>query len=308
MPVTLLETEAQWHALRARHVGASEVAALFGKSPWLTAFTLWHRKAGRAKDPRWLNERAEWGKRLEAGIAAGLAEDMRWTVVKSREYHSHDGVEGMGCTVDYDIVDHAEGPGIVEIKFVAEYATWKQDWTDKRGPAGYEMQLQHQFACCPGAVWGALVCFIGQTATLVNYPRKPDRRVIGELERRVASFWESVGAGAAPDPSGTAGEWALMNELYPPPDPDKVVNIPDERLSEVAQLYAYGRAQRRSGEAIETANKVILRAALGDARYARLPGYYVEQRPAGSGVMILAHEADTGLAHDPRLTQPVDLA
>lgn len=308
MPATIIESDDHWHDLRRRHVGSSEVAALFGTSQWMTAFRLWHLKAGTTADPRFVNERAEWGKRLEGGIAQGIAEDMRWRLVKSREYWTAEHTPGMGCTIDYDVVDHADGPGIVEIKFVAEYATWKADWSDKRAPADYELQLQHQFACKPAATWGALACFIGQTATLVMYERKPQARVIAEIEQRCAAFWQSIEGGRQPDPSGTIEEWALLNELYPAPEREKVIEIPDERLSEVAQMYAYGQAQRRSGEKIETAEKVKLRAALGDARFARLPGYWVEQRPAGSGVMILVREADTGLAHDPRLTEPVDLA
>jgi predicted phage-related endonuclease len=36
---------------RAEHVGASEVAALFDCSPYLTCFELWHRKAGNISTP-----------------------------------------------------------------------------------------------------------------------------------------------------------------------------------------------------------------------------------------------------------------
>lgn len=307
MTAVPIRNDSHWHELRSQHVGGSEVAALFGQSNWMTAWRLWQIKAGKVATPGWLNERAEWGKRLEPGIAHGIAEDMRWTIRKAPHYLVHDSVPGMGATLDYEIVDHADGPGIVEIKFVAAYATWKEEWTETRGPAGYELQLQHQLACSPAATWGVLACFIGQTATAVMYERKPNPKVIGEIERRVATFWDSIIAGRAPDPIGTVEEWAAMNELWPAPDRDKVVTIPDERLSETAQLYAYGQAQRRSGEKIEVAEKVKLRSALGDAKLARLPGYYVEQRKAGSGVMIVVREGDTGVAHDPKLTEPVDL-
>jgi predicted phage-related endonuclease len=36
---------------RASHVGASEAAALFDCSPYLTRFELWHRKAGNIATP-----------------------------------------------------------------------------------------------------------------------------------------------------------------------------------------------------------------------------------------------------------------
>jgi putative phage-type endonuclease len=35
-----------WHAARASGIGASEIAAVLGLSPWESRFSLWHRKAG----------------------------------------------------------------------------------------------------------------------------------------------------------------------------------------------------------------------------------------------------------------------
>lgn len=64
-------------AFRASVVGASEVAALFDESPYLTAFELWHRKQGTIDTPEFDaidadgtpdNERIYWGVRLEAAI------------------------------------------------------------------------------------------------------------------------------------------------------------------------------------------------------------------------------------------------
>ncbi len=44
---------AEWHAQRARNVGASEIAALFGVQPdyALSHYALWHVKAGKAPPP-----------------------------------------------------------------------------------------------------------------------------------------------------------------------------------------------------------------------------------------------------------------
>ena len=54
---------------RAAHVGASEYAALFDCSPYVTAFELFHRKAGNIDSPDLSdNERVEWGVRLEPAI------------------------------------------------------------------------------------------------------------------------------------------------------------------------------------------------------------------------------------------------
>lgn len=306
MTVTPITDDAQWRALRAKHIGGSEIGTLFDVSPYVTKFTLWHMKAGKIAEPDFGNDRTEWGKRLEPAIAAGLAEDMRWTLKKNREYCSHDRVPGMGCTVDYDVIDHADGPGIVEIKFVAEYATWKANWSDTRGPAYMELQLQHQLAC-HGRAWGSLAVFIGQTATLVHYERKRNEKVIGEIERRVGAFWDSVRADVAPDPVGTQDEWAALRELHPVIKQRTTIEIPDSRVSDVCQMFLYGHAQRRSGEDIEKANKVLLLHALGEADCAMVPKFIIRQRPHGKGRVITVTEEETGIQHT-ALTPDIDLA
>lgn len=306
MTSTPIETDEQWRTLRSKHVGGSEVAALFDKSPFITRFTLWHRKAGTIASDGAGNDRTEWGKRLEPAIAEGVTADMRWSLRKSREYHTRDGVAGMGCTLDYDIVDHVDGPGIVEIKFVAAYSTWATDWSDKRAPVAYELQLQHQLACT-GRPWGAIVCFIGQTATLRIYERKADPKVIAELERRVREFWQSIAANDRPDPVGTAEEWTALRDLYPEIERGKTIRIEDERVSEVAQMYRYGQDQQKAGSAIFDSSKVKLLAALGDADCALVPHYRIRQRPHGKGRVIVVEEAETGVQHR-ALTEAVELA
>jgi predicted phage-related endonuclease len=62
---------------RSTHVGASECAALFDCSPYLTRFELWHRRKGNIDSPDLSGvERVEWGLRLEPAIIAAAAD--RW--------------------------------------------------------------------------------------------------------------------------------------------------------------------------------------------------------------------------------------
>lgn len=294
--ITPIENDAHWRALRAKHVGGSDIGALFGHSPYTTIFTLWHEKAGMVAERDFGNDRTEWGKRLEPAIAEGVAADMRWKLRKSREYHSNDACPGMGCTVDYDVVDHVDGPGIVEVKFVAEYATWKADWSDKRAPVQFELQLQHQLACT-GRTWGAIALFIGQTATLRIYERKADPRVVTEIHRRITAFWKSIADKQPPPVVGTPDEWQVLREIYPEIERGKTVRIEDERVSEVAQMFLYGQATRKSGDDIESKAKVQLFAALGDADCALVPHYVIRQRPHGKGRVITVAEQETGVPH-----------
>ena len=67
--------KAAWHALRAKHIGASEVAALFNMQAAFQPgiYALWMDRAGRVPLPPVEIERAQWGLRLEDAIAAGAA-------------------------------------------------------------------------------------------------------------------------------------------------------------------------------------------------------------------------------------------
>ena len=65
--------EKTWLELRRRNINLSEVAALFGMSPYLTEYELWNIKAGELKDGFVSNDRVEAGQFLEAGIAAWAA-------------------------------------------------------------------------------------------------------------------------------------------------------------------------------------------------------------------------------------------
>ena len=91
--------KAAWHALRAKHIGASEVAALFNMQAAFQPgiFALWMDRAGRVPLPPVEIERAQWGLRLEDAIAAGAAEAQGWEIQPGR-YASHE--SGVGATLD----------------------------------------------------------------------------------------------------------------------------------------------------------------------------------------------------------------
>lgn len=102
-----INSDAEWRQHRRRHVGGSEVAALFGEHPHLTKFELWHRKAGSLPDPDLTdNERVFWGQTLEPAIAMGVAKVTGWNIRKVRRYIAHPTVPGFGGSLDYEVVAH----------------------------------------------------------------------------------------------------------------------------------------------------------------------------------------------------------
>lgn len=64
----------KWLQTRARNINSSEVAALFGLSPYMTPLELYALKTGQIEDSFRDNDRAAAGRHLEAGIAAWACE------------------------------------------------------------------------------------------------------------------------------------------------------------------------------------------------------------------------------------------
>lgn len=64
----------EWWAARETGLGGSEIAAVMGFSPWVSRFTLWHRKAGLVGEEA-DNKGMSWGRRLEDVIAEKFEED-----------------------------------------------------------------------------------------------------------------------------------------------------------------------------------------------------------------------------------------
>ena len=70
----VVESE-EWLAARQAGVGGSDVAAILGISPWVSAFALWHAKAGNIPAEVLTDEPVYWGKALEKVVLARWREE-----------------------------------------------------------------------------------------------------------------------------------------------------------------------------------------------------------------------------------------
>lgn len=288
MTQTTIETDDQWHDLRARNIGGSEIGVLFGLSPFQTLYTLWHQKAGLFPvDTEELNQKTHWGKLIEPLIAAELGRTLNWRLERSRQYHQHPTIAGMGCTLDFDVLDHQWGPGICETKVVFDYADWKKDWSDDRAPPHIELQAQHQMDVT-GRDWAAIQVFIAQTATMAPaLVRRRHEDVIRKIRQHVDNFWESVEKKVAPAPTGTEAELQVMRLLWPARAERKVVEIADPALTEACSLYLWASEQIPGLERERTARKAQLVNAAKDAQTLIVPDYRVEVKQNKRGAITL---------------------
>ena len=299
-----IESDEQWHELRKRNIGGSDIAALFGASPYCTEFTLWAEKAGITERQDEENSKMRLGKYLEQYIALELGRELGWTVERSKEYHLHPSITGMGCTLDFDIVDHEWGPGICECKCVFDYADYMEHWSDDRAPPHIELQVQHQLAVT-GRSWAAIAVLVMQTGTIQSaIIRRPIPQVIADIEHKVTMFWESVKAGQRPEPTGTDAELAIMRLIWPKREPRKILENPSVDLANEASLYQWASEHLAGIERQKTASKAKLLAAAEDAELLRIPGFNVNVKQDKRGYIRLSVAPATNdlVAEGPRPT------
>jgi len=201
-------------AFRSSVVGASEVAALFDASPWLTHFELWHRKAGNIATPEFNaitdgtpeNERVYWGVRLEAAIIEAAKE--RYGYTDREQVYRLDNGKGLGGHPDRRVICPQRGPGLLEVKTV----DWleRKKWGDEP-PLNYLLQNQ-TYQGLDQVAWGDVLVLVGgNKLERFQYDFRP--KLFAEIEARVEQFWRDVEAGKAP-PADYSRDGSVIAELY----------------------------------------------------------------------------------------------
>jgi len=106
-----IKSQEEWLQQRAKDVTSTEVSALYGLSPYLTEFELFHNKRDQVVVRLEPNERMKWGNRLEAAIAHGAAEDQGWDISKFNVY-MRDMDARIGSSFDFQINSKSAGPSL----------------------------------------------------------------------------------------------------------------------------------------------------------------------------------------------------
>lgn len=141
-------------------VGGSDVAAIFGVSPWVTPLELWMIKKGKMKPAEKANAaQLEMGHLLEPIAAYWYAQKTGDTVTDDTNLYQH--ADHPYALADFDrrFTRSTDGePGILECKSCSYHKAG--DWLDGRYPLYYEFQLRYYLAVADvdigafSAIWG----------------------------------------------------------------------------------------------------------------------------------------------------------
>jgi len=268
-------TEEAWLAERQRDVTSTESAALFGMSPYTTAFELWHRKRSGTAPEFKVNDRMKWGNRLEAAIAHGIAEEQGWEIKPLKEY-MRDPDARMGSSFDFVITNLGE-PVHLEIKNV-DYLAFRDGWIEHddgsmEAPEHIEMQVQHQMAVS-GFKRAFIGAFVGGNRGVV-IERQRDDDVIKAIRAKVAAFWKTVDAGEEPDPVMPDDADAVIR-LNQYAEPGKILDASsDEEIARLVTEYREAAAAEKNAAEDKEVAKAKLLEAIGDAEKVLLPGFSI---------------------------------
>jgi len=275
IPIDQQKDPAGWHALRRKHIGASDVAALFGcgNSYTPTLNELYHDKRGNLPPESGRNLLAMLGKAMEPVVAYIVTDVHNWKLEPCQFYHEHPEHPALGCTLDYYIVESEHGPGIMEIKNVQQ---WTPGWTQYRAPDHIELQVQHQFLVTNAAriaeglkpfTWGCIASMhAGNPEDIRIMLRKPDPKVHAHIIERTSRFMADVAAGKEPPILGSE-DYDHINGLFKfaeeEPDPDPLDRRGDAILdNHIAEFLEAQGAKAHAEYKYKEAKTRILHAML----------------------------------------------
>lgn len=302
MTMLFPKTRDEWLKLRHAHTSSTESPALFGLSPYMTAYELGVMKQRPEPDPEFeANERMRWGIRLQHAIARGIGEEYGVKVRSLSGYATHSfGHVRMGASFDYEVIGVAthddgnkvevkdallqdlyeqHGSGILEIKNV-DGLIFRNEWKTDEGvepPAHIEVQVQHQLACC-AKQWAAIGVLVGGN-DLHLLTRLRDNDVIKAIENRSEQFWRDLAAGILP-PVTLPADADIISKVYRVAEPGKLIDAQPGAADEGrgATLTALFReyksaaaAEKAATEAKDTAKAKVL-LEIQNAERVLLPG------------------------------------
>ena len=239
-----------WMEDRRKGVGASEIAVLFGLSPWQTIRELWHEKVyGCSYEAG--SEIFHWGHEMEDLVAAEfqrrtgeIVSDPPAPIIIGEKDHYR-------ASLDKVVLEDDEPVAALELKNLHEgrHAEYRV-----AGPSiGYLLQLQYQMAVADLEYGYLAVLFGGQRFGAWRVVASPS--VQAEIFRRVDEFWGYVER--KEEPPETLGTRGVST------DPFKLMlSDPawEEKLAELDEL----RIRKAKIEKDEKILKAQIKEVLGD--------------------------------------------
>lgn len=243
----------QWLADRRKGIGASEIAAVLGISPWTTPLELYLDKRGEIP-PQEDTPILRRGRRLEPIVIEFYEEETGRAVTRQQERII--GAEPW-IMATLDGFDAAVGAP-VEVKSVNAFAAQEfgDAWTDEV-PLNYAAQCHWQMMLTDSST-GYLAALIGSDDFRI-YELKRDRELEQMLVARAREFWQRVIDGNPPEPTDNADVALLYRR-------DKGLTISaTPEIADVVLVLKQIKADIKNAEARADLAAMRIKSFMGDA-------------------------------------------
>lgn len=270
-------TEAE-RAERRLGIGASEVAAIVGLSPWKTALDVYREKTGEAL-PSPDSDAASWGRALERPVADHYYQAMKKTVPALVMHQGttirHEHFPWAYATPDRVLTSFASGRKdiwLLEVK-TRSWRTADVFGLPGTNEVGDEVFCQVQWQMF---VTGETRCDV---ALLVDgrdfrvYTVMADERAQQHLLTVCSEFWKDLQARIPPAPA-TLDDASKLYELSVGSD----LAEPDETVAAAVKGYADARVRRDEAQAELDRHELAIKTWLGDRPGVQVGGVKVSWR------------------------------
>jgi predicted phage-related endonuclease len=261
-----ITNRAEWLEWRKPYVGASQVPALFGAHPYLSALKLFLEKCGMEFDNTESGAMRR-GRILEPAIGVAVEEEKpQWSLRSAKEFF-YDSELKLSATPDFFIEGDPRGRGILQAKSAAP-SVYHRDWHDGEiVPLWILLQATTEMIMTDAA-FGAVAVMSVSPFDLVCSIHEIERHPSAEAKiiAAVNKFWRDVAEDNEPEPD--YGKDKDLLALLAPREavPELAVdangnNELPEILNERAVLHERMKLDKARCEEIETQIKFLMRDA-----------------------------------------------
>lgn len=207
-----------WLERRRRGIGASDIGAIVGLSPWASPMSVWLDKIGRTDDQE-ETEAMRWGHLLEQPIVQAFEEDTGLYVGGQQDERQHPDHPTHLATLDGIVYESPVSEdsgragaelGVFEAKFTGSAA-----WDEVPDHYACQVQWQMHVTGLNHAWLAALHRAFGRIEFRI-YEIERDQTVIDLLTTAADTFWtDHVTAGVMPPADGADATAEALRAIYP---------------------------------------------------------------------------------------------
>lgn len=246
----------EWLKAREDGIGASEVAAVVGLSPWETPFSLWLRKTGQTP-PLEENQNMRLGHKLEGVVVELWEESTGFKAVKaSAKDIIYQDPEHPWRKVTPDRIAYEIGEDGKKKKVLLEIKTSQVDFDPDDLPTHYLCQIQYQMH-----ITGIHVCYLCWLVRGLFYGHarvEYDKEFAEWLVQNVDTYYnECVKGGKEPD-AISVSDFALKGS-----DPGTTIEADDDAFVQILSLRTINK-QLAKDEAESEAYKDSIKLYMGE--------------------------------------------